>query len=205
MEKIDFKREFKRLYNPPAKEAVIVDIPKMNFLVIDGKGDPNNSKEFQEAVQALYGVTFSVKFVLKKTKQGPEYRVPPLEGLWWMADNRQLDIEDKKNWLWTLMIRQPDHVTKNHIAQAIKKLREKKPNQALSKIRLETFHEGLSAQIMHIGPYSAEGPTIEKLHNFVKNNGYKLMGKHHEIYLSDPRKSAPKKMKTILRHPVQKI
>lgn len=205
MKKIDFKEEFKHLYNSSSKEVNLADMPEMNFLMIDGKGDANNSKEFQDAVQALYGVTFTVKFALKKAKQGPEYTVPSLEGLWWMADNQQFDMQDKKNWLWTLMIMQPDHVTKNHIAEAIKKLSEKKPNEALSKIRLETFHEGLSVQIMHIGPYSAEGPTIEKLHNFVKNNGYKLRGEHHEIYLSDPRKSAPEKTKTILRYPIQKI
>lgn len=205
MKKIDFKKEFKHLYNPPAKEAMIVDVPKMNFLMIDGKGDPNNSKEFQDTVQALYGLTFTVKFTLKKAKLGPEYTVPSLEGLWWMAGNKQFDMQNKKNWLWTLMIMQPDHVTKNHIAEAIKKLEEKKPNKALSRIRLESFHEGLSAQVMHIGPYSAEGPIIKKLHDFIKNKGYNLKGKHHEIYLSDPRKSAPERMKTILRHPIQKI
>lgn len=205
MKKIDFKKEFKHLYNPSSKEVNLADVPAMNFLMIDGRGDPNNSKEFQDAVQALYGVTFTVKFALKKAKLGPEYTVPPLEGLWWMADSRPFDMQDKKSMQWTLMIMQPSHITKTHVADTIKKLSEKKLNEALSKIRLELFHEGLSAQIMHIGPYSAEGPTIEKLHNFVRNKGYDLRGRHHEIYLSDPRKSAPEKMKTILRHPIQKI
>jgi len=205
MKKIDFKKEFKHLYSPSAKEAMIIDVPKMNFLLVDGKGDPNNSKEFQDAVQVLYGVTFTVKFALKKTKLGPEYTVPPLEGLWRMADNRLFNMQDKKSLLWTLMIMQPSHITKAHVTDAIKKLSVKKPNEALSKIRLESFHEGLTVQIMHIGPYSAESSTIEKLHNFAKNQGYNLRGNHHEIYLSDPRKSAPEKMKTILRHPIQKI
>lgn len=205
MKKLDFKKEFKHLYNPSAKEAVLVDVPKMDFLMIDGRGDPNNSKEFQDAVQALYGVAYAIKFALKKSKQGPEYVVPPLEGLWWMAGNRPFDMQDKKNWLWTLIIMQPSEVTKAQVEDAVKKLSEKKPNPSLEKIRLESFNEGLSAQIMHVGPYSAEGPTIEKLHNFVKEQGYELRDKHHEIYLSDPHKSAPEKMKTILRHPVKKI
>lgn len=205
MRKIDFRKELKYLYNPSVKEVIIVDVPKMNFLMIDGRGDPNNSKEFKVAIEALYGMSYVIKFILKHAKKGNEYIVPPLEGLWWVDNNAVFDMEDRKNWKWTLMIMQPQFVTSSYIAKAFEKINKKKPGIDFSKIRFESFHEGPSAQIMHIGSYSAEEPVIKKMQEFIKKNGYELSGKHHEIYLSDPRKSVPEKMKTVLRQPIKKV
>jgi len=205
MPKIDFKKELKHLYNPSAKEVVIVDVPRMNFLMIDGAGDPNKAQEFKDAVEALYSVSYALKFMVKKGKTTIDYSVMPLEGLWWVDDMSKFGMEDKDAWKWTVMIMQPEFVTKDMFKKALEQVGKKKNLLALSKMKFEDFHEGLSAQIMHIGPYSAEGPTIKKLHNFIREKGYELRGRHHEIYLSDPRKSAPEKMKTIIRKPIEAI
>lgn len=202
MTKTDFKKELKHLYNPSAKEVVIVDVPKVNFLMIDGAGDPNTAQEFEDAVEALYAVSYALKFMIKREKQ-IDYIVMPLEGLWWVDDMTQFSMENKDIWKWTQMIMQPEFVTIDLVEKALEQAEKKKNPPALSKIRFESLHEGLSAQIMHIGPYSAEGPTIEKLHNFIRENGYEPRGKHHEIYLSDPRKSAPEKMRTVIRQPMK--
>lgn len=202
MTKTDFKKELKHLYNPSAKEVVIVDVPKVNFLMIDGAGDPNTAQEFEDAVEALYAVSYALKFMIKREKQ-IDYIVMPLEGLWWVDDMTQFSMENKDIWKWTQMIMQPEFVTKDLVEKALEQAEKKKNPPALSKIRFESLHEGLSAQIMHIGPYSAEGPTIEKLHNFIRENGYEPREKHHEIYLSDPRKSAPEKMRTVIRQPMK--
>lgn len=205
MPKIDLKKELKHLYNPSAKEVVIVDVSRMNFLMIDGAGDPNKAQEFKDAVEALYSVSYALKFMVKKGKTTIDYSVMPLEGLWWVDDMSKFGMEDKDAWKWTVMIMQPEFVTKDMFKKALEQVGKKKNLLALSKMKFEDFHEGLSAQIMHIGPYSAEGPTIKKLHNFIREKGYELRGRHHEIYLSDPRKSAPKKMKTIIRQPIEAI
>ncbi len=203
MKKIDFKREFKELYYPSTKEVSIVDVPRMNFLMIDGQGDPNTSQEYQDAIEALFPVSFRVKFISKKEKS-KDYVVMPLEGLWWVDDMENFSIEDKSAWKWTSMIMQPDFITNSMIDRAIKEVKEKKNPPALSKIRFDSFHEGLSAQIMHIGPYSAEGPTIEKLHGFIEDEGYKMRGRHHEIYLNDVRRTKPERLKTVIRQPIKK-
>ncbi len=203
MKKVDLKKELKHLYNPSPKEVMIVDVPKMNFLMIDGTGDPNTSQEFKDAVEALYAVSYTLKFTIKKGKTAIDYGVMPLEGLWWTDDMTKFSMENKDAWKWIVMIMQPEYVTRDLVNKALEQVEKKKNPPALSKVRFESFHEGLSAQIMHIGPYSAEGPTIEKIHNFVKSKGHNLTGKHHEIYLSDPRKTAPEKMKTVLRHPIK--
>lgn len=206
MKKIDLKKELKHLYNPSTKEISIVDVPKMNFLMIDGKGDPNTSQEYKEAIEALYAVSYSLKFMIKKGETAIDYVVMPLEGLWWTDDMAQFSTENKGIWKWTAMIMQPEYVTKDLVTKAFEQVEKKKNPPALSKMRFESFHEGLSAQIMHIGPYSAEGPTIKKLHSFIKEKGYEFDGlvqKHHEIYLSDPRRTAPEKMKTIIRQPME--
>jgi hypothetical protein len=202
MTKIDFKKELKHLYNPFAKKVEIVDVPMMNFLMIDGSGDPNTAQEYKDAVEALFAVSYALKFMVKKEK-GVDYGVLPLEGLWWTDDMTQFSMQNKDMWKWTTMIMQPEYVTEDLVSKALEQVKNKKKPPALPKIRVESFHEGLSAQIMHIGPYSAEGPTIEKLHNLIKENGYELKGKHHEIYLSDPRRSAPERMKTIIRQPMR--
>ncbi len=202
MQKIDLKKELKHLYSPSAKDVMIVDIPEMNFLMVDGEGDPNTAQAFREAIEALYGVSFTLKFMIKK-EQAIDYTVMPLEGLWWTDDMTQFSTENKDIWKWTAMIMQPEYVRANLLERAMEAVGKKKNPPALSEIRFESFHEGLSAQIMHIGPYAAEGPTIERLHRAVREKGHVLTGRHHEIYLSDPRKAAPEKMKTVIRQPVK--
>jgi len=204
MAKVDFKQELKHLYNPSPKEAVIVDVPEMNFLMVDGVGDPNTAQEYKDAVEALYAVSYALKFMIKKGEAAVDYGVMPLEGLWWADDMTQFSMQNKDIWKWTSMIMQPKYVTKDLFDKAIAQVAKKKSLPALSKMRFESFHEGLAAQVMHFGPYSAEGPTIERLHNFIEENSYVLRGKHHEIYLTDPQRSAPEKMKTVLRQPIRK-
>ena len=204
MKKVDLKKEFKNLYNPSSKEIEIVKVPKMNFIMVDGMGDPNISKDYSGSIEVLYSLSYTIKFIFKKEKD-IDYSVMPLEGLWWAEDMNKFKTENKDKWLWTSMIMQPDFVTREIFEKAVEQVKIKKNLPLLSKARFEVFNEGLSAQIMHIGPYSAEAPTIERLHKFIKSQGYKLRGKHHEIYLSDPRKTAPGKIKTVIRQPVESI
>ena len=202
MEKIDYKKELKQFYQPSAKKVEIVDVPRMAFLMVDGKGDPNTSQGFQEAVEGLFGLSYTLKFMIKKGKEGIDYAVMPLEGLWWVDDMTQFSVERRNDWKWTVMMMQPEFVTHDLIDKAIEQAQKKKPVD-FSKVRFEPFAEGKSAQILHIGPFSEEGPTVEKIHRFIKENGFTLTGKHHEIYLSDIRKSAPEKWKTIIRQPMK--
>ena len=204
MSKTDFKKELKHLYRPSAKEFVVVDVPPMNFLMIDGHGDPNTAQEYKDAIEALYAVAYKLKFMSKKEK-GMDYIVPPLEGLWWVENMEEFATEDKSAWDWTMMIMQPESVTQEMFEGALKEVEKKKDPPALSRLRLEVYHEGLAVQIMHIGPYDAEGPTIARMHAFIDENGYEPAGKHHEIYLGDPRKVAPERLKTVLRQPVSKV
>ncbi|MCL5292403.1 MAG: GyrI-like domain-containing protein [Actinobacteria bacterium] len=204
MPKIDLKKELKHLYKPSAKEVSLVDVPSMNFLMADGTGNPNASEDFQPIIEALYGVSFTLKFMVKKETPDADWVVQPLEGLWWAEDMTAFTESKKDLWLWTLMIAQPDIVTEHQVKAATYDLERKKNPPALSKVRFERYHEGLAVQIMHIGPYSEEGPNIRRLHEHARENGYALTGKHHEIYLSDPRKCAPEKLKTIIRQPVEK-
>ncbi len=203
MPKIDLKKELKHLYQPTAKEVAVVDVPEMNFLMIDGAGDPNTSQEYQDAIEALYAVAYTLKFMVKKRDPQADYVIPPLEGLWWAQEMDAFSMEDKDAWKWTAMIMQPEVVTRELVEEAIQEVERKKDPPALPKIRFESYPEGLSVQIMHIGPYSEEAPTIQKLHAFAQQNGYQLRGKHHEIYLSDPRRTAPDRLKTVIRQPVQ--
>jgi hypothetical protein len=204
MDKIDYKKEFKTLYNPPSNEVVVVDVPAFNFVMVHGMGDPNTSQEYKDAIEALFTVSYTLKFMIKKRKSAVDYGVLPLEGLWW-ADDMNSFIEGKKDtWKWTAMIMQPKYVTEALFQEAVAQVKKKKNPPALPKTRFQNFHEGLSAQIMHIGPYSAEAQNIQKIHAFIRQNGFELAGKHHEIYLSDPRKSAPGKLKTVVRQPMKK-
>ena len=204
MDKIDYKKEFKNLYNPPSKEVVIVDVPAFNFLMIDGMGDPSTSQEYKDAVETLFAVAYALKFMVKKGKSPVDYGVLPLEGLWWADDMNSFVAGNRDLWKWTSMIMQPKFVTEALFREAVEQVKKKKNPPALPKLRFESFPEGLSAQTMYIGPYSAEKSTVEKIHHFIKENGYEPNWKHHEIYLSDPRKSAPEKMKTVLRQPIKK-
>jgi hypothetical protein len=202
--KIDFKVKYKELYKPSAKEIVIVEVPEFQFLMIDGMGSPGDSQEFLDAYTVLYPVAYKVKFFSKA--KGKDYVVPPSEGLWW-ADDMGDFLEGKRDkWKWKLMLLQPDWITQKMIEEAIEITKDKKPEipKAIDNLRLEKYHEGKSAQIMYIGPFKDEAPTIEKIHAFIEGQGGKFDGqkqKHHEIYLSDPRKSAPEKLKTVIRQP----
>jgi hypothetical protein len=201
----DWKKELKHLYNPSAKEFTLVDVPPMQFLMIDGQGDPNTAAEYSDALESLYPLAYTLKFMSKR-ELDRDYAVPPLEGLWWAADMEVFTVRaDRDAWQWTMMMMTPEWITQEQFEWAVAEVRRKKNPAALDKMRLETFHEGLSVQIMHIGPYSAEGPTIARLHGeFLPQNGLVETGKHHEIYLGDPRRSAPEKLKTILRQPVRR-
>lgn len=201
MDKFDWKKEYKELYFPK-QEVAEVCVPKMNFLMIDGHGDPNTSLEFAAAVQALYPIAYTVKFALKKAGRA-DYSVMPMEGLWWAPDMNVFmeHPEDKSSWLWTIMIAQPDFVTEQDFKDAQKAAFEKKGLKEINQVRFESYDEGEAVQILHVGPYSAEGPNILKLHDYIKESGNKLRGKHHEIYMSDARRVAPEKMKTVVRQP----
>ncbi|HBH29982.1 MAG: GyrI-like domain-containing protein [Desulfofustis sp. PB-SRB1] len=199
MEKRDLKKELKHLYKPSAREVSVVEVPPMNFLMIDGAGDPNNSETFSEAVTMLFSVSYAVKFMIKKGSLAIDYGVMPLEGLWWADDMSAFTVEDKSAWYWTLMIMQPEFVTSELIDEAMAEV-EKKKKLVLDGLRFETFTQGQCAQILHIGPFSEEGPTIDKVHRFIDARGVRR-GKHHEIYLSDIRKAAPANWKTVIRQP----
>jgi len=202
MEKIDLKKVMKHLYHPSAKEVVQVEIPTMNFLMVDGEGDPNTSQAYSDAIEVLFMVSYTVKFMIKKGASAIDYGVMPLETLWWADDMSSFPGADKSNWKWTSMIMQPSFVTPEMVEIAIAEVKAKKKPTAISKIRFESFSEGKCAQIMHIGPFSEEGPTIERVHQFIDATSRQL-GKHHEIYLSDIRKAEPSKWKTIVRQPMQ--
>ncbi len=202
MKKIDYKKELKHLYKPSAKKVEVVEVPQMNFLMINGEGDPNTSQSFQDAIDVLYPLSYAIKFMIKRGQIGIDYGVLPLEALWWGDDMSSFSVENKDNWKWTLMIMQPELVTKKMVKNAEEEVRKKKNPVALPLVRFESFKEGKAAQIMHIGPFSEEGPTVEKVHSFIEDNGSKRVGKHHEIYLSDIRRAAPEKWKTIIRQPM---
>lgn len=202
METIDLKKELKQLYKVSSKAVAQVTVPPLRYLMIDGKGDPNTSQEYVQAIEALFSVSYTAKFAVKKGAQKMDYAVMPLEGLWWADDWSVFVAGDKSKWNWTMMILQPSFVADKTIEAAIEDVRKRKNPVALPKLRLEEFSEGRCAQILHIGPFSAEGPTIEKLHEYILSHG-SLAGKHHEIYLSDIRRADPKKWKTILRQPMK--
>ena len=202
MKKIDFKKEFKQLYSPPKGNISIVDVPVMNFLMVDGVGYPVGNPAYEQALEALYGISYGLKFVSKA--QGKDYVVTPLEGLWWMEDVSGFSMERKDEWEWTMMIMQPEWVTRNMVDAVLADMAQKKDLIVLEDLRFEAYHEGLSAQTFYVGPYSEEGPTIASMHAHIEAEGYLLRGKHHEIYLNDARKTAPEKLKTVIRQPIKK-
>ena len=202
MEKIDYKKELKHLYKSSDKKVEVVEVPQMSFLLIDDEGDPNTSQSFQDAIDVLYPLSYTLKFIIKRGEIGIDYGVLPLEGLWWADDMSSFSVKNKENWKWTLMIMQPELVKKEMVVKAIEEVRKKKNPVALPLVRFESFAEGKAAQIMHIGPFSEEGPTVEKVHAFIGDSGSQRIGKHHEIYLSDIKRAAPEKWKTIIRQPM---
>ncbi|HPN39491.1 MAG TPA: GyrI-like domain-containing protein [Melioribacteraceae bacterium] len=203
-EKIDLKNDYKILFCASVKDVTFVGIPAFNFLMIDGIGDPN-SQNFQNSVAALYSIAYSIKFSCKKNPQLFDFTVPPLEGLWYFEENSDYLKVAREKWQWTLLIMMPEFVTSEIFEKAKTEVSKKKENELVDNVRFELFDEGACAQIMHIGSYATEEPTVEKLHKTIKKAGYKLSGKHHEIYLSDPRKTAPEKLKTIIRQPIEKV
>jgi len=202
MDKVDLKKQLKHLYNASTKENVLVDVPSMNFLMIDGQGNPGTAAEYRHAIETLYPVAYTLKFAVKKGPIGIDYGVMPLQGLWWTDDMKDFSTDNKDIWKWTMMIMQPEWITAELVDEAKEQAGKKKELPSLSRLRFEAYAEGEAAQIMHIGPYADEGPTIERLHQFIEDQGRELRGKHHEIYLSDPRRADPSKLKTIIRQPV---
>jgi hypothetical protein len=206
MAPLDLVKLHKPLYSPSAKHPAIVEVPELAFLMVDGRGDPNSSEAYQQALEALYSTAFALKFTLKKADPERDFKVPPLEGLWWADDVAPTMAEllrDRDAWNWTMMIAVPDTVTPAEVTAAVAAAARKRELPAAPLLRLERFEEGLAAQIMHLGPYAQEAPTIERLHDWVAAQGYELRGHHHEIYLGDPRRTAPERLKTVLRHPVR--
>ena len=213
MEVLDLRKQYKELYKPSARKVELVEVPELGFAMIDGaieKGyEPSTSPGFQQANQALYSLAYTLKFMLKKRDTDPvDYPVMALEGLWWVQDG-VFDITVKDNWYYTLMIMQPDVVTREVFAEGLEALRRKQGGSpSLEVIRLERFREGACVQSMHVGPYATEPATLERMQAFMQENGLRdlvgLGGKHHEIYLGDPRRAAPDRLKTVLRHPVEK-
>lgn len=209
MDKIDLRKQLKEFYQPSAKQVVVVDVPAFQFAMIDGEiepgASPGTSPAFQQALEALYGITYTLKFASKLRKVDPiDYTVMALEALWWV-ERGEFDITHPGGWRWTAMILQPDHITNEMYQDALAQLRKKKPGPALDRLRLERFHEGLCMQIMHIGPYAAEPATIARMDLFAQENGYRKRGVHHEIYLGDPRRGDPAKLKTVLRQPLERV
>lgn len=207
MDKYDVKKACKSLYAPSAKEFAMVDVPMIRYLAIDGQGDPNVELAYIQAVEALYSVSYALKFHSKKVL-GRDYVVAPLEGLWWAEDMAAFTAgdgaeRDKSGWDWTMMISQPEWITTDVVAEILEQVAAKKQLPGLRSIRVAELAEGLSVQILHVGSYDDEGPVLERLHHeFMPANNLVFNGKHHEIYLGDPRRAAPEKLRTILRQPV---
>lgn len=214
MQTLDLKRDLNYLYSPPAKKIEVVQVPRLQFAVISGAieegSEPASSPGFSEATEALYGISYTLKFMMKYNKTKVIiYPVMPLEGLWWAA-NGVFEITVKDNWLYTLLILQPDFITQAMFDDALTEVRRKRgDSRALYKLSLESFEEGLCMQVMHIGPYANEPAMFEQMKVFASENGFRDLvgtkGKHHEIYVGDPRKADLAKLKTILRHPIEKV
>ena len=207
MEKLDLRKQYKHLYQPSARKVEVMDVPALQFARIDGeieKGKaPGTSPAFQQAMEALYGISYTLKFISKQRKENPvDYGVMALEALWW-TETGAYDLTQPAGWQWTAMILQPEHITAEMFQQALAQLRKKKPNPALDVLRFESFTEGLCVQILHVGPYKTEPETIAKMDAFAAEKGYRMRGRHHEIYLGNPMRAAEEKLKTSLRHPVE--
>jgi hypothetical protein len=200
--KIDLRKEFKHLYLPSAKAIAEVQVPAFTFLMVDGQGDPNHSPAYAEAVEALFSVSYTAKFMVKKAPKGRDYAVMPLEGLWWADDLTAFVKGDRARWRWTMMIMQPAFVPESVLHKAMAEVKAKKGLPGVDRLRIESFEEGHCAQILHIGPFTEEGPVIQRLHDHIEARSG-LRGKHHEIYLTDIRRAAPARWKTVVRQPMR--
>lgn len=203
METLDLRRELADCYSP-GRTPVLVDVPELNCLMVDGHGDPNTSEDYRIAVETLFTLSYTLRFTCK-TEGVLDYKVMPLEGLWWTPDMADFSVSDKGAWSWTALIVQPDVVDTDRLEQARAAVTRKKKVASLAEVRLERWTEGPCAQVLHVGPYAAEGPTIAGLHRFIADEGFQPSGKHHEIYLGDPRRSAPEKLRTLIRQPVEQV
>lgn len=200
-EKVNLLQRHKALFSASTTEPSIIDVPEFSFLCLDGYGNPATDPAYGEVLNTLYSVAYTVKFAIKK-QLGIDFGVMPLEGLWWMADGSFISDENKDRWSWTMMIQQPEWVTPALVEQVLPEIRKKKDVSRLDEVRLEAYHEGLSVQLMHMGAYTDEHPNIMRMHAYAYQQGYTLRDKHHEIYFNDPRRTAPERLKTILRQPV---
>lgn len=209
MKTLDLRKELKHLYSPSAKKVEVVDVPRFQFAMVDGEIEaghgPGTSPLFAEAMEALYGISYTLKFAVKQRKDDPvDYPVMALEGLWWVEQG-QFNITQPSGWKYIVMILQPDLITPALFADGLALLRKKRGDRpGFARLRLEGFQEGLCVQTLHVGPYAAEMETIAKMDAFAEASGLRMHGKHHEIYMGDPRKAQPEKLKTILRHPVER-
>ncbi len=207
MSKLDLKKKYKHLYLPSAKEVTLVEVPAFRFVMVDGRIEPDEtpdtSEAFHQAMQALYGLAYTLKFTSKlRPENRIDYTVMALEGLWWTESGR-FDFQRDEPWLWTMMIMQPDHIDRGMYEAALAQVREKQENPALDQVRFDSFEEGLAIQIMHIGPYADEPRSLAKMAAFAGEMGYTYRGKHHEIYIGDPRRAKPENLRTVLRQPVE--
>jgi hypothetical protein len=202
MEKLDLKKQWKPFYTAKAGVVTVVELPPICYLMVNGEGDPNTAVSYQEAVEALFALSYTLKFAAKKGPRALDYGVMPLEGQWWSDDLAHFSLTDKSQWKWTAMIAQPEFTSHAEVEAAREQVRGNKQIAALDQVRFERFAEGAAAQVLHVGPYASEEPAIERLHAFIRAAGKQLRGKHHEIYLNDPRRTAPEKLKTILRQPM---
>lgn len=197
----DPKRELKQLYAPKNTDWVLIEVPEQQFIAIDGRGNPNTAPEYSQAVEALYAVAYTVKFACRRG--GQDFVVGPLEGLWWADDPSVFTVRAKDSWQWTMLISQPDWVSKDVIGEARETALAKKKLPTITEVRQLTLKEGLSAQTLHVGSYDEEGPLLARLHKeYLAANDLRLSGLHHEIYLGDPRKTEPAKLRTVIRQPV---
>ncbi|MCQ1993840.1 GyrI-like domain-containing protein [Arthrobacter sp. zg-Y1171] len=205
MEKFDLKRSYPELYSPGGRDFTLVDVPIMHYLAVDGHGDPNTSPEYTRALERLYPVAYSLKFASKDELEA-DFTVGPLEGLWRAEDPEAFSRRDKGSWDWTMLIAQPEWITPEMVDAAVASVAAKKEVPGLDQVRLLTLTEGLAAQILYIGPYDDEGPVLARLHgSWMPERGLTFNGDHHEVYLSDPRRAAPEKLRTVLRQPVRSI
>ena len=206
MKKINHAKEFSYLYKQPKNKISLVDVPPLNFLMIDGVGDPNDNPDYSEALNALYSAAYKLKFAIKKGPLAVDYKVMPLEGLWWAEDMTLFNLENRSTWLWRMMIMQPEYITENLFTTIVASLKQKKELLKLDDVRFESYQEGLCMQIFHLGPYGeGERETINKLHTHIESEGYQRVGKHHEIYFNSPLRTAPENLKTIIRQPIKPV
>ena len=206
MQNINHIKELNQLYNQPKNKISLIEVPSLNFLMIDGTGDPNNNPAYSEAIGAVYAIAYKLKFMIKNSPLAVNFKVMPLEGLWWAEDMALFSLEKRSNWKWRMLIMQPKYITDNLFTTALNFVKKKKDLPKLNEVKFKLFKEGLCMQIFHLGPYGeGERETIAKLHTQIESDGFRLNGKHHEIYFNSPLRTASENLRTIIRQPVKAI